>query len=353
MGATSPRTVFVLGAGASAEVELPVGTQLKEEISTLLDIRFERLSRRVSGDELLFAAFDKALRKGLFQGSSINDVLGVARQIAGALSLAISIDNYIDAHRDNKLVDVCGKMAIVRAILAAERRSTLHFDRTKQHSPSFSRVSGTWFNKFFQILTENCRLIDLPARLASVAFVVFNYDRCLEHYLYFAIQKYYEVDQEQAASVLGELHVFHPYGTVGMLPWMDKSGGVDFGLEPQVSRILDLFHQVKTFTEGTDPSSDQLTRARSALLAAEQVVFLGFAFHPMNVSLLCPDRATSPPTAKRKAFGTAHRMSESDAAVVANDLASRLGIAETGVHIRTDKRCSELLGEYSRTLSFA
>ena len=42
--------VLVLGAGASKEVNLPIGTELKSEIARLLDIRFEFGSRQKSGD---------------------------------------------------------------------------------------------------------------------------------------------------------------------------------------------------------------------------------------------------------------------------------------------------------------
>ena len=40
------KTVFVLGAGASHEVGLPVGSGLAEIISKKLDIRFTRSNRR-------------------------------------------------------------------------------------------------------------------------------------------------------------------------------------------------------------------------------------------------------------------------------------------------------------------
>jgi hypothetical protein len=35
------RTLFVLGAGASAEVDFPLGSQLAKAIGNKLDIRFE------------------------------------------------------------------------------------------------------------------------------------------------------------------------------------------------------------------------------------------------------------------------------------------------------------------------
>jgi hypothetical protein len=48
-------TVFVVGAGASKEFGLPVGSELAAEISKKLDINFDRFGREVlSGDGELF-----------------------------------------------------------------------------------------------------------------------------------------------------------------------------------------------------------------------------------------------------------------------------------------------------------
>ena len=46
------KTVFVIGAGASSEVNLPTGYELKEKISKLLDIRFDWY-KQISGDRTI------------------------------------------------------------------------------------------------------------------------------------------------------------------------------------------------------------------------------------------------------------------------------------------------------------
>lgn len=36
---------------------------------------------------------------------------------------SISIDNFIDSHKGDKEIELCGKLAIVRAVLEAEAKS--------------------------------------------------------------------------------------------------------------------------------------------------------------------------------------------------------------------------------------
>ena len=348
-----PRMVFVLGAGASAELGLPVGAELKTKIAGLLDIKFARLQNLVSGDELIFEALSIAARELSVGEGDVNALLHVARRIASAMPQAISIDNFIDAHRGNRALELCGKLAIIRSILHAEQRSQLHFNRLQTSAPDPKKLPSSWHNSLFQLLTENCTLDQLEARLSTVAFLVFNYDRCLEQHLFYSLQNYYGITADAAAIYVRRLRIFHPYGTVGALPWMSEAGGIEYGLAPQGVQLFQLVDMVKTFTEGTDPSSSAVVQIRQLVATAKKVVFLGFAFHPLNLDLLSPGTASGAPTSNRLVFATAHGMSQSDAAVVSSELCTRLGLATTGVHLRTDKTCTALFSEYWRTLYLA
>ena len=102
------------------------------------------------------------------------------------------------------------------ALLSAERESSLFVDFTERnHQLNYGSLERTWLSSFFQVLTEDCRVPDLEHRLASVALVIFNYDRCIEHFLYYALQNYYGIGIDKAASLLNHLDIYHPYGTVG------------------------------------------------------------------------------------------------------------------------------------------
>jgi hypothetical protein len=49
------KTLFVLGAGPSYEVKLPVGLELAKTIATKLDVRFSDYNRNVGPGPAMFA----------------------------------------------------------------------------------------------------------------------------------------------------------------------------------------------------------------------------------------------------------------------------------------------------------
>src|SRR5437016_3785299 len=118
--------VLVVGAGASKEAGLPVGSELKAKVAQALDIRYERGSR-IRGDGLIEEAFHR-LALGPGGKGNINPYLHISRRIRDAMPQATSIDNFIDSHRDDTDIALCGKLAIARCILQAEAASLMTVD---------------------------------------------------------------------------------------------------------------------------------------------------------------------------------------------------------------------------------
>lgn len=308
MSKYEPLTVFVVGAGASSEANLPVGSALTDRIAKCLNFYFER-SEFKSGDWLAFEAMRLALKEAEFVGKSIGDFVNAARRIALAMPQAISIDNFLDVHNEDHIVEICGKIGIVREILRAESTSIMQPVDTKngRYTLSFEGVRQTYYSYLFQLMTENCRFSDLPARLRRICFVVFNYDRCLELYLRYAIQNYYAVSDGQAVEVLQELRIFHPYGTVGQLPIVTTYGApTSLGDEPTAQSLLATAKNIKTFTESTNPSTSDISAIRTAVQVSRRIVFLGFAYHRMNIELLAPTNVKVSSKSDRWIFGTQH-----------------------------------------------
>lgn len=344
--------VLVLGAGASREVNLPVGADLKARIAEHLDIRFENGYRQDSGDERITYAL-KAIAAAADGGwGDINALLNVCWRIRDAMPQAISIDNFIDSHRGDPRIALCGKLAIVRCILEAEAGSTLTIDRSNIYNKmDFAGVAGTWYNAFFQLLTENCDIDQLAQRMATVAVISFNYDRCFEHYLYHGLQNYYGISPPEAAELVGSLEIHHPYGIVGPLPWMSPRGGIEFGSDPSHQQLKQLAGQLRTFVEGTDPTTSDIDTIRATVASARRIAFLGFAFHRLNVDLLFPGLPAGTPAQTESVFATAISLSQSECASIASELAIKALYPRDRVFVRNDLTCTKLFGEFRRSLS--
>ena len=115
--------------------------------------------------------------------------------------------------------------------------------------------------------------------------------------------------------------------------------------------LLKLSARIKTFTEGTDPGTSDITAIQRNLRLSMRLVFLGFAFHPLNLDLLLPGKPASAATAARRVFATGIGISESDSVVISADLASRGGLVAENIAIRTNLACNQLFGEYWRSMS--
>lgn len=353
--AANKMLVLVVGAGASKELGLPTGAELRSQIANLLRYPTEA-GRRISGDEKVRHAIEQAVRQiNDHKNRTLDKYIAAARLVSDAMPLAISIDNFLDAHQENSAIELCGKLAIIHAILSAERQSILYFERSSHRSPmDFARSDSTWLNAFLRLLTENCTLDNLPDRLKGIAIIVFNYDRCIEHFLYHAFQTYYAASSDQAAALVKTIDIFHPYGTVGHLPWQNSGDYVAFGEDAPPRKLLKLCERIKTFTEGTDPDSSDIATIQSHTTTAERLLFLGFAFHKLNLNLLFEDRASNPSAANQKSlYGTATGISAADCSEIVWELSNMTRISEQQISLRPDLKCKDIFSEYSRLLSLA
>lgn len=205
------KTVFIIGAGASKEVGFPLGQELKGVISKKLDLRFEDFDRHVgTGDLTIY----KALRQQ-FQ-AQINDYLHACWQIRDGIVLSDSIDDFIDAHQHDERISICGKLAIARAILEAERSSKLFFERKHvDDTIDFQSVDNTWYSKFYRLLAKQTLKTKLDNIFENVTIVNFNYDRSLEHFLVHALTANYRIKIEEAQDLVQKLTIYRPYGSIG------------------------------------------------------------------------------------------------------------------------------------------
>jgi hypothetical protein len=212
-------TVFIVGAGASSEVGLPTGINLKSKIAEKLNIKYDFTEYYpLSGDWVIAEALRHQVKNSENQRSGINPYLFEAWKIHDAMPQAGSIDTYLDVHRGNIKMELCGKLAITRSILEAEKKSSIFYDPSTQKRMAFPDLENTWFNNFWRILVEGISRSEIDNLFDNVSFISFNYDRCIEHFLLDAIKNYYVVTDQKAIELVGKINIFHPYGKVGTLP---------------------------------------------------------------------------------------------------------------------------------------
>ena len=350
------RTVFVIGAGASKEVNLPTGYELKRNIASLLDFRFGNFKAFEGGDNIIITAIKRYVQ-GLVNEDGVQEggldyYIDQALHIRDALPQAISIDNFLDSQKGNDALALCGKLSIVRSILLSEKQSLLYFKHDRQGATiNFELIEDKWFIPFFQIITENCTKADLSDRFKSISLIIFNYDRCIEHFLVHALCNYYRITEQDAAQLIRYINIYHPYGKVGDLPWQVRHHYTDFGAEPDANQLLDLAQSIKTFTEGTNPNSSDIVQIRERIYNAEKLVFLGFAFHKLNMELLAPQKTKPKSMQGFRCFATAFGISNSDREVVYELIRSLYNLRDFSYNFAC-LTCNDFFKEFSRSLSF-
>jgi hypothetical protein len=125
-------------------------------------------------------------------------------------------------------------------------------------------------------------------------------------FLNIALKAYYGFNEHQSAKIAGTAKIIHPYGRVGDFGASSSLTTASFGAKQCDLRIV--AEGIRTFSEGVCFDGDHKL-IKDAVTKAEQIVFLGFAFHPLNMDILRVDQ----PSNISKIFGTT--LGLSDAAV--------------------------------------
>ena len=172
---------------------------------------------------------------------------------------------------------------------------------------------GPVFRKF---VTGDSHRDDIAKRFEQITLIVFNYDRCIEHYLLHSLITYHKLSSKDAAEILESLKIIHPYGTVGSLPWQKQNRTVEFGGQPR--DLPTLSEEIRTFTEQSE-DSEEGESIYNAISTSDLIVFLGFAYHKQNLDLLTPKDSDG----KASIVGTAFGISDSDVDFIRRELAGR------------------------------
>lgn len=341
------QTVFIVGAGASAEYDLPVGAQLATTISNKLNVLYDDFGRTLkNGDKDLWNQINQVHQNEEQQYQA------AAWLIRDGVLLSNSIDDFLDVHRDNSRAILVGKAAIVRSILEAERKSKLYFDNSdRSNRMPIAKAEKTWLVKLMRVLGRGVPLSEANTIFKNVSFIVFNYDRCIEHFFFNALKHLYNIDDRASSEIMKTLRIYHPYGKVADLPYEER-GGIGFGGSPHglQAPYVSLSQRIRTYTEQID-DRDEIEIMRQELVNAENIVFLGFAFHDQNLRLIKPQIALE----QKEIYGTAFGMSDNDINVVKYQLSQFYlqkirSIMVDRSRLASTMTCGQLFDHYAKSL---
>lgn len=312
------KTVFVIGAGASAELDMPVGWELKPKIVEALKTVNNNPYRSFSNDMVEIAVRDYMRdipdrdKRDEYQRYVV-----AALWIEQALPIAESIDQFLDYHRENERAVRLGKIGIAAAILDAERKSLLGgatsgtMRALGRQSALPDAASNSWHMKLVRLITAGKSIQQVASILSDISFIVFNYDRCLEQYLFRSLTTYYGQDVNITA-IINSLNIVHPYGQIGFLHWQSEVPPIAYGAtDGELRPIAD---EILTFTQAGE--CGQTSRVKKMIEDAESLIFLGFGFLEQNVELLASPRQSN----VKRVFFTSKGISESDNEFVRQDI---------------------------------
>lgn len=318
------KTLFIVGAGASFEVGLPLGADLTTRIANALDFRS---SRGASSERDLVRAAISVLCKRPNAARDANGLFAKASQISRALATAASIDVFIDNHSHDSDVAIIGKLGIAACLIEAERNSML----CPPHPASPINLAGVpdnWFVRLFHILAEGIKAHSIESMFDNVEFVVFNYDRCIELFLEQAISSRFLIDLSRARRIVRDhCPILHVYGSLGSI--FDNDRTIDFGcrLDPGTfiagDTVVRMSENLRTFAEAEAGANGP--QVKKFVSGAHRLVFLGFGFHPQNVELLKVDSSDI-----REYRATVFGMSDSNQIEVREILSSIVGRKNLG-----------------------
>lgn len=289
--------VFVVGAGASVEFGFPTGPILQQTIS--------RFYRRNLRDEL---DFDSRLVEILTPltaryGISYNEFLETAKWISESLSLAPSIDSFLETHSSGQdLIGDLGKFSIAAAIAEAEHRSSLFQD--PRNAPDFTTLASSWLGQMWKKGVTGVRNTKPESALANFRFVTFNYDRCIEQFIILAYCKYFRCNITDAIELLKLRPVEHVYGSLGPIDGYDSL----FGQVRSGAQLVHSIELLKTYSEQVD--TDTHTNITNIFSESDTVIFLGFSFASINRDFL---KSTILDGSRKRVYGTCLGMSDLDA----------------------------------------
>ena len=242
----------MLGAGASRPYGFPSGAELVEFIYT---------HTRSPGQQLVTLLGQC--------GFGYEQVTEFGRDLK--LSGLPSIDSFLEHRKEFRDV---GKAAIGAVLLPLENESCFETSQYKANN-------SPWYDYLVRHAGDLRRI----AEKDLLSILTFNYDRSMDYFLYLHFRKAYGMNEEQASQYCSRISIIHLYGKLGELPHTDKEDGLAYGSPVDRRSIEQVTGNIKVMFEG-ESATAAFEAGINQLQNSEVICFLGFGYHPPNVTRL-------------------------------------------------------------------
>jgi hypothetical protein len=246
------KTLFILGAGASAPFDYPTGVELRNEIlSRGYDTDIVKALNRCDDDKKPFFQEIKKFKE-VFTGAGV-----------------YSIDSFLE-HR-TEFMDI-GKIFIARMLITYEIDNNL---RTTEKN---------WYMYLFDRLKVSFGQLDQN----NISFITFNYDRSLEQFLFESIKNQFGRGSTECEEMMKNFFpIVHLYGQLDPLPWQGQNGKEYSSTENLIERLRAAPVNIKLISNERDiEKSEEFQKAYKLIEWADRIFFLGFSFDKTNLERL-------------------------------------------------------------------
>ncbi|MDP2939478.1 MAG: hypothetical protein Q8O13_05330 [Candidatus Omnitrophota bacterium] len=247
------KTLFILGAGASAPFEYPTGIQLRNLICGR--------TRKAAVVQALVPVNEKEDES--FYAQSVDKFITEFSR-----SSLYSIDFFLEHRKEFMNI---GKMTIASYLLPCERDQRL-------------RDSGdNWYMYLYDRLKSSFEEFDKN----EISFITFNYDRSLEQFLFEALANQFNKSYQECAEKIKNIPIIHLYGQLDFLPWQNGNGFPYLYQKDSFVRLRNARDNIKLLTEEREVGESQEFQAAYKLIEkADKIYILGFSFDETNLERL-------------------------------------------------------------------
>lgn len=274
--AFSAKTLLIVGAGASAELEFPVGDAIKDEIRSCAHVSWNGIE--LTGIREYCRLVEDVAR--IHYGGSLEKILSALKDINENLVLSRSIDQFLSSHQKNEDVVRLAKLAIGYEIAKAEAKCHLNENTRNSGHTEFAHLSGTYLPRLWARLQNGEPIDEWQRFFENLRIITFNYDRVLEQFFSLALRRFCKVGASEATSFVADLPILHVYGHLGSL---DTSSEEYCRFAPDLNAILKASERILTFSETVADNVRQ--EIRSYVRWADRIICLGFSYANVNMEL--------------------------------------------------------------------